>query len=50
MSRAGRDKAIKELEEYYEELTEEKILKEWKRQGRTARDWIKSKVIFFDEN
>lgn len=50
MSSSRKEKEIEDLEYHYAAITEEKILKEWKRQGRTARDWVKTKVVYFDEN
>ena len=35
--------------EVYEEYMEAQILKMWRRLGYTDRDWIKSKVIYFNE-
>jgi len=29
---------------------EEQIIKEWKRKGKTDRDWTKLNVLVFDEN
>jgi hypothetical protein len=28
----------------------EQIIKEWKRKGKTERDWAKIKILAFDEN
>lgn len=33
----------------YEDIIEEQILKEWKRKGVTSRDWVKHKVVYFNE-
>ena len=37
-------------EDYYEDLKNEQLVKEWKAKGFTDRDWTKLKVIFFDDN
>jgi hypothetical protein len=37
-------------EEVYDEMMEELITKNWRRLGYSDRDWIKNKIIFFDEN
>jgi hypothetical protein len=31
-------------------MMEELITKNWRRLGYSDRDWIKNKIIFFDEN
>ena len=35
-------------EEYYGDM-EERIIREWKKLGKTDRDWTKVKVVLFDE-
>lgn len=37
------------LEEEYEEIRDDQLAKEWKSFGHTARDWVKTKIVFFNE-
>ena len=39
----------RKLYEHYEDLQEERLLKEWRSFGKTDRDWVKLKVIIFDD-
>jgi len=50
LTEKAKEKYSNELWEEYDEIIEEKVLKEWKRKGYTSRDWCKTKVIFYDEN
>lgn len=48
-----KDKEGKEQDKVYQDAMDqmtEVIIKEWKRKGKTDRDWAKIKILAFDEN
>lgn len=46
----GKNKLTEEdLWPEYEDIIEERILKEWKAKGVKSRDWVKYKVVYFNE-
>lgn len=44
------EKVSEDVYYHFEDVITSKVSKEWKRKGIKTRDWVKTKVVFFDSD